>query len=159
MKGPRRPFFVMLTISVFIFLAIVAIDYLTPVPPRQRLRALRQELAGLRSSADSCRSALESEEARLQASDARFDSLRNLIDYYEGLDPRGVPADSYEVYLDAFNTYNESIPERAAAGDTLKAHWEVCRGITAKHNAIADSARALAEELGLMRDSVGDGNL
>jgi hypothetical protein len=149
----------MLTISVIIFLAIVAIDYLTPVPPQQRLRVLRQELAGLRTAADSCRSALEREEARLQASDARFDSLRNLIDYYEGLDPRGVPADSYEVYLDAFNTYNESIPERAAAGDTLRAHWEICRAMTSRHNAIADSARALAEELGLMRDTEGDSNL
>ena len=97
---------------------------------------------------------LEREENLLQASDARFDSLRSLIDRYEGLDRRGVPADSYETYIEAFNTYNEGIPSREAAGETLQAHWDACTVIVERHNALADSARALAEEHGLVNDTL-----
>jgi hypothetical protein len=151
MASQRRPFLIMLAISVVAFVAIVVIDLLTPIPPSERLRVLRQEMTDLRMAADSCRQALDSEEARLLASDERLDSLRTLIDYYEGLDARGVPADSYEVYIEIFNTYNEDIPARAAAGDTLQAHWDACRTLTERHNAIADSAKALAEGLELIR--------
>jgi hypothetical protein len=140
------------SISLVAFLAIMVIDYLTPVPPRQQLQAARGEMLALRAAADSCRAALDREEAALQASDTRLDSLKGLIDYYEGLDSRGVPADSYVVYIEAFNDYNEAVPLRAAAGDTLRVHWETCRALTEQHNVVADSARALAEELGLMRE-------
>ncbi len=156
MASQRRPFLVMLAISVVAFVAIVVIDLLTPIPPNERLRVLRQEMADLRMAADSCRQALSGEEARLRASDERLDSLKSLIDYYEGLDPRGVPADSYEVYIDIFNTYNEDIPARAAGGDSLQVHWATCRDLTEQHNAIADSARALAEGLELIR-TCGEG--
>ena len=150
MASQRRPFLVMLTIAVVAFVAIVVIDLLTPIPPSERLRVLRQEMADLRMAADSCRQALSGEEARLRASDERLDSLKSLIDYYEGLDPRGVPADSYGVYIEIFNTYNEDIPARAAGGDSLQVHWAACRELTEQHNAIADSAQGLAEELDLI---------
>ena len=150
MASRRRPFLVMLAISAIAFVAIVVIDLLTPIPPSERLRALRQEMTDLRMAADSCRQALTNEEARLIASDERLDSLKALVDYYEDLDPRGVPADSYDVYIEIFNTYNEGIPTRAAAGDSLQAHWAACRLLTEQHNTIADSARALAEELELI---------
>ena len=145
-----KPFLIMFTISAVMFVAIVIVDLLTPVPPRERLRVLRPEVAQLRAAADSCRSALEGEEAALLAASARLDSLRQVIEYYEGLDPRGVPADSYEVYLDVFNAFNSGVPVQEAAGDTLKAHWQACFEITERHNALADSARALAEEAGLL---------
>ena len=141
----------MLAISVVAFVAIVVIDLLTPIPPSERLRVLRQEMTDLRMVADSCRQALTSEEARLVESDQRLDSLKALIDHYEGLDPRGVPADSYDVYIEIFNTYNEDIPARAAAGDSLQVHWAACRQLTEQHNTIADSARDLAEGLELIR--------
>ncbi len=144
----------MATISVVVFAIIVVIDLVTPVPPAQRLRRLREELSGYRAAADSCLAALEQEEARLRASDARFDSLRGLIDYYEGLDPAGVPADSYDAYLQAFRAYNRGIPARAAAGDTLRSHWQACREIVALHNEIADSALGVARELGKVSDSL-----
>ena len=130
------------------FAVIVIVDLLTPIPPRERLRALRQEVAQLRAAADSCRSALEVEEAALVTDNARLDSLRQVVRHYEGLDPRGVPADSYEVYLDVFNTFNRGVPIQEAAGDTLRAHWQACLAIT-----LADSARAIAEEAGLLEDA------
>ncbi|UCF19823.1 MAG: hypothetical protein JSU87_18245 [Gemmatimonadota bacterium] len=144
----------MLTISVVVFVAIVTIDLLTPVPPAQRLRLLREELSNLRTAADSCLAALELEEEQLRASDARFDSLRNLIEHYEGLDPAGVPAESYDSYLQAFRAYNRGIPARAAAGDTLRSHWQACRDIVALHNQVADSALDIARELGKVSDSL-----
>ena len=144
----------MLAISVIAFIIIVVADYFRPIPPEVRMQALRHQVSELRAAADSCRSALEDEEARLRDSDARFDSLKSQIEYYEGLVPRGVPADSYDVYIEIFNDYNEGIPEREAAGERLEVNWEACRAITERHNQIADSAHALATELGLMRDSV-----
>jgi hypothetical protein len=148
-----KPFLTMFTISAVIFVAIVIVDLLTPVPPRERLRVLRQEVAELRAAADSCRYALEVEEAGLLTASARLDSLRHVIEYYEGLDPRGVPADSYEVYLDVFNTYNSGVPVQEAAGDTLRGHWQACLEITERHNALADSARGMAEAAGLLDES------
>jgi hypothetical protein len=148
-----KPLIVMFAISLIAFLAIAAVDFLTPEPPEEQLRRLRQGMLALRASADSCQAALAREEAGLRASDARFDSLKNAIDFYESLDPRGVPADSYEAYLETFRAYNEGIPERAAAGDSLQLHWQTCSEIVAQHNAIADSARAIAEGLGLIRGS------
>ena len=149
-----KPLKVSLTISAVLLALIVVIDLLRHVPPRERLRAMRDGLVELRASADSCRLALEQEEALLQSSDARFDSLRSLIQRYEGLDPRGVPADSYDLYLEAFNSYNEGIPAREAAGETLQANWDRCTAIIEQHNQLADSARRIAEESDLVNDSI-----
>lgn len=145
----------MLAIAGLGLVAVIAKELLVPPTPEERLRALRAELTGLRDAADSCRTALEREQAQLRADDQRLDSLKSLIDHYEALDPRGVPADSYEAYLEAFNSYNERIPDRTHTGETLQAHWSECRAIAERHNLIADSARALAAELGLLRETEG----
>lgn len=143
----------MLVISALAAAFIFAADYILPVSAQERLRVIRPELASRRQDADSCLAALGREEESLQASDARLDSLRRRIAYFEGLDPRGVPADSYEAYLEAFERYNQGIPAQTAAGETLRAHWRACTEIVQRHNAMADSARALAEEAGLLEDS------
>jgi hypothetical protein len=143
----------MLAIGVTALVIMAVIDYLRPISPEVQLRALRNQLSEARSEADSCRAALGAEEARLRASDARFDSLKSMIDYYEGLDPRGVPADSYDIYIAIFNDYNEAIPQREAAGDSLRDHEQACHAIIGNHNVIADSAMDLARELGVLRDS------
>lgn len=149
---PSRPLVITGTISLVAILVMVLIDLFRPVPPETRLRALRDEMTVLRSAADSCRLALEAEEAALRASDARLDSIRTRIEFFESLDPRGVPADSYAVYIRAFNEYNAEIPARAAAGDSLSAHFDSCRQVTERHNFVADSALDLARELGLVRE-------
>ncbi len=143
----------MLAIAATALVIMAVVDYLRPIPPEVQLRALRSQLTLQRAAADSCRAALEEEEARLRASDARFDSLKAMIDYYEGLDPRGVPADSYDIYIAIFNDYNNAIPAREAAGDTLRVHEQVCHAIIESHNLIADSALDLARELGVLRDT------
>lgn len=143
----------MLAIAVTALAIMAVIDYFRPIPPEVQLRALRSQLGAVRAAADSCRTALDEEESRLRASDARFDTLKSMIDYYEGLDPRGVPADSYDIYMAVFNEFNEAIPDREAAGDTLRAHEQACHALIESHNVIADSAMALARELGVLRDT------
>lgn len=144
---------VLITLSLAALGVMIIVDLLVPPSPEDQLRALRSQLAQLRLASDSCRSALEREEKRLRAADARLDSLRGRIDHYEGLDSRGVPADSYEIYLEAFDTYNAGIPARKVAAETLVAHWRECRALAETHNRTADSAREIAEELGLVGDS------
>ncbi|UCC84561.1 MAG: hypothetical protein JSW46_06440 [Gemmatimonadota bacterium] len=150
---PTRGFLVMLAIGVTALAIMATIDYFRPIPPDVQLRALRSQLSTARGAADSCQAALNEEEARLRTSDAHFDSLKSMIDYYEGLDSRGVPADSYDIYIAIFNDYNDAIPAREAAGDTLRAHEKACHAIIERHNVIADSAMALARELGVLRDT------
>ncbi len=144
---------VLLSISGIALLIILFSDLLVPPSPEDRMRVLRAELAHLRVAADSCRTALDGEEEELVARDKRLDSLRRQIEHFEALDPRGVPVDSYDIYLANFNAYNEGIPERTVEAETLQAHWRECRSMAERHNERADSARSLAIELGLVPDS------
>lgn len=143
----------MLILSAIAFVIILVSDLIVSPSPREQLRAVTPRLERLRAAADSCQESLEEERSRIEAADVRFDSLRNRIDYYEDLDPRGVPADSYRAYIETFEEYNRGIPARTAAGDTLKAHWEICRRIVQEHNALVDTVRSLAEEAGLLSDT------
>lgn len=153
MLALSKPLKVSFTVAAILLAVIVVVDLVRPVSPEQQLRMLRRELRVQRAAADSCLDALRLEESALRSSDARFDSLRAVIEAFEGLDPRGVPADSYDAYIDAFNAYNEAIPAREEAGETLQVNWAACREIVESHNQLADSARALAEGLGLVDDA------
>jgi hypothetical protein len=59
------------------------------------------------------------------------------------MDPRGVPADSYEAYLETFDAYNDAVPGWSERADTLQAQWRRCRDVTEVHNQLADSLRQL----------------
>lgn len=147
-----RGVIVLLTITGLALVAMAAYDLVRPRSPQEQLQSLRRELAKQRSAADSCRVALEREEATLRAHDARLDSLKDRIDGWESLHRSGVPADSYQLYIEAFNEYNDGIPDRNVAAEELQALWLTCREMALKHNATADSARKLAAELGLIRE-------
>ena len=133
---------------------IIVIDILRPASPEDRLFALRVEMKEARVVADSCRLALEDEAADVLAGDARIDSLGRVIANYESLDPRGVPVDSYEAYIRTFEAYNDGNPGLGAAEDSLRTHRAACVIIIDHHNQLADSARALAAELGLLQEQV-----
>ena len=128
----------------------------SPPSPRERLEKMRTSLVTLRTAADSCGAALHAEERAFQAYNRNLDSLRARIGGYESLDPRGVPADSYAAYLDHFHRYNTGVELWEAASESLQAHWRACRAIAETHNAVADSARGLARDLGLWSDSAPD---
>lgn len=142
----------MLAVALLIAVATVVKLTLIPPSPQERFHTLREKLQALRASADSCRDSLEQEEARFLAYNQRLDSLRGRIDSLESLDPRGVPVDSYRIYLEAFDRYNQGVPGWETAVDSLQAHWRACRILVREHNRLADSARDLAAELDLLPD-------
>ena len=114
---------------------------------RERLEAMREELRVRRAVVDSCRVAVSREEMGFQEYDRRVDSLRRRVDRYESMDPGGVPADSYRVYMDAFESYNRAVPDWTARADTLQAHWSSCREAIRVHNVLADSLRRSLDAL------------
>lgn len=131
----------------------VAWDLLGPPTPRERLTSLRDTLRARRAAADSCRRVLSYEEASFQDYDERIDSLRERVRGYEALDPEGVPADSYGIYLEAFDRYNDAVPGWEARAESLEAVWQECRALVREHNEMADSVRRLLVDLGLVPDT------
>lgn len=141
----------MLAIAGLVVGGSITVKFLIPASPRERLHALRIELTRLRSVADSCLEAVSEEEDTFRSLNTRLDSLRGRIDTLESLDVRGVPADSYDTYIEAFRRYNRGVPTWQPAADSLQAHWRACRALVQQHNVLADSARRLAEQLDLIR--------
>jgi hypothetical protein len=130
---------------------------LRPPSARQRFFELRPELQRARLAADSCRQALDAERNAFRALITRTDAVKSRIGELEALDRRGVPADSYVIYLAAVDSFNASVPEWEAAADSFRAHRVACEAVVRAHNSLADSARALAEEAQLLEamDSAG----
>lgn len=152
-RGLPRGVIALLAIAGALFAAAILRFTIASNDPHERLYAVRAELRALRAAADSCRSAVEDEEVRFRAYDQQLDSLRGRVDRLESLDPRGVPADSYDIYLEAFESYNRGVPGWEAAAESLEAHWRSCRRVVRRHNTVADSARALAEELDVLPEA------
>lgn len=115
-------------------------------PPRDHLFALRDSIRVLRVAADSCQARLDVQSASFQEFDARLDSLRHRVREFEGRNPAGIAADSYAVYLEAFDSYNDSVAGWRQRADTVRARWAVCRDIAEQHNQFADSLRRLLEQ-------------
>lgn len=156
MRRRTRAITVLLTTAAAAALAWGWMRLTSPPSPRDRLEEMRASLVTLRTGADSCRAAVDDEERSFKAYDRDLDSLRTRIGGYESLDPRGVPADSFPAYIDLFQRYNRGVTLWEAASESLQAHWRACRAIAETHNAVADSARALAQELGLWADTTPD---
>jgi hypothetical protein len=132
---------------MFIAFAAVAIPILYAIGranrPPDLVGPLQDSLHVLRIGADSCRADLERGQTLLNEYDERLDSMRARVRRFESLDRRGVPADSYDVYLGAFDQYNDSVGGWSARTDTLRARLQRCRTITETHNVMADSLRRL----------------
>jgi len=112
------------------------------------LAPLRDTLRALRTTVESCQDSLTLDGARLEADRLRLDSMRARVRVLETIDARGVPADSYATYLEAFDRYNDSVDAWTARADTLDRSWKLCRELTETHNALTDSLhRALIRQL------------
>lgn len=120
-----------------------------PVSPSERLRPLMEELRALRDSAQACSAALATEQARFVQHEARVDSLRQHIEGFERLAPRGVPADSYPKYLAAVDSFNAAARAWQPIADSLAARRRACEARVEAHRVFADSVRAFADSLGL----------
>lgn len=112
------------------------------------IQPLRDTLRELRSAVEACQSGLEQDAAGFQRYEQGMDSLRSRVRELEAIDPRGVPADSYQSYLEAFDGYNDSVSRWSQRTDTLRLRWARCRELTESHNTLADSlSRVLVRQL------------
>lgn len=114
-------------------------------PPsfHEQVEPLVSTITAYRAFADSCQNALDQGSSGLESYDDRLDSLRLRVRALERMDPRGVPTDSYEAYLETFDAYNDAVPGWSERADTLQAQWRRCRDVTEVHNQLADSLRQL----------------
>lgn len=158
MIEPTRRNVAILSAVVVVVLVAAATFVHGRLTTRARIDDLREELFRARASADSCRTSLRREEGRFDAFEERVDSLRGRVEGFEEVHPetggRGVPADSYETYMEAYERYNRTIPAWEERADSLEARWERCRAVVRRHNALADSLRALLVEHGLVEDTL-----
>jgi predicted nucleic acid-binding Zn-ribbon protein len=110
------------------------------------LADMRSTVAELRAAADSCRIALDQQHGELLGYNERLTQMRERVRDLEGLHPRGVPADSYRIYMELFDSYNDSAGQWQGRVDELQAELEACRETADAHNAALDSLRALLQQ-------------
>ena len=138
---PRlRSWLIVAAIVVIVVLLFRGVRGMVQMDPHA---ALRDSLAALRARADSCRWDVDSRAAQLRAYNRRLDSMRSRVREMEALDRRGVPVDSYRVYLETFNAYNDSVAAWPPLEDTVRALDARCRDLAGRHNILADSLRQL----------------
>lgn len=144
-RGGRR---VSWLVAGLMLLGVLSLHRMARPPrPPDVTAPLRDTVLVLRTAAEACRAELDEGAAGFETFDTRLDSLNERIRELEAMDPRGVPADSYRVYLEAFDQYNDSIPGWSARADTLRARWARCTEVTRSYNALADSLRRLMTRL------------
>ena len=126
-------------------LVAAAVLYRFTRPPsfHERVDPLVTRIAQYRVLVEGCQDAIENNSSRLDSYDQQLDSLRSRVRALEQMDPRGVPMDSYETYLETFDEYNAAVPGWNERADTLQAQWTRCRAVTEMHNQLADSLRQL----------------
>ena len=115
----------------------------------ERIGQLRDELYRARVASDRCRSSLQTSEAAFRDLGITIDSLRQVIDSFETLDRRGVPAEQYPEYLETFDSYNDSVSVWEGRERRLRAADVACRETIQGHNAISDTLQAVLIEAGI----------
>lgn len=115
----------------------------------EEINRLREDLHRARVSSDRCRGSLVTSEASLRDLGLTIDSLRSVVDSFEALDRRGVPADEYPNYLEAFDSYNDSVSSWEGRERRLRSAEAACRSTIEEHNAITDSLQTVLTEAGI----------
>jgi hypothetical protein len=115
---------------------------------RQDVMDMRDRIARARISADSCTNVLAYDQMLFRQFDHVVDSLRAQVREMEAMDPRGVPEERYDEYLERFNGYNDSVAAWERRADELRASDATCRTLIEVHNQLSDSVRKVLEERG-----------
>ncbi len=110
---------------------------------------LRDELYRARVTADRCRGSLLNSEASLRSLGLAIDSLKHLVDDYEGVDRRVVRGDQYAEYLEVFDEYNDSVEVWEGRERRLRSSETSCRETIGEHNALSDSLQTVLSEAGI----------
>lgn len=107
----------------------------------QRIRAMGDRLDTLRVRVTACADSLTRERAAFERFNRRVDSLRATVGELEALDPRGVPEDRYDEYMETVEAYNRAVGRWQGRADSLTTLSEACRRDIRDHNILADSLR------------------
>ncbi len=118
--------------------------------PRVRAEAVRAEVRAAQVEAEACLAALELARARFEAQTRETGALGDRIRRLEALDDRGVPADSYDVYLETVERFNASIERWELRGEAVTEEREECLTLVEERNLLADSLRQILIEMGYL---------
>lgn len=144
-RSPPLPFRVAAVLVILGVVIVTIVRSTTVADAENDQDDVLAEIDRLRSEAFACNADLAREEGRFREFDRHVDSLRAEVGDYES-NERTVPAAEFERYLDTFDTYNESVGAWRDRADELQARWQDCAELTAKHNALADSANRLLRD-------------
>jgi hypothetical protein len=110
---------------------------------REEIADLRDRVARARISADSCTNVLAYDQMLFRQFDQVVDSLRGEVRALEELDPRGVPEERYDEYMERFRGYNDSVAAWERRAEGLRTSDAACRALIERHNALSDSVRGV----------------
>ena len=142
-----------LAVLATVAVALLMVFGVTRILERQQtadeINGLRTELYRARVSADRCRGSLQTSEAALRSLTITIDSLKTLVDDYEAMDRRGVPARQYDEYLGVFDQYNDSVSVWEGRERRLRTAEASCRSTIQGHNALSDSLQTVLIDAGI----------
>lgn len=131
---------------LLVLMAVTVVRMRSASRERSHIMGVRDSVHVLRAATDSCTIELERRKAEMNAHAERVDSLRERVRALESLRAGGVPADSYDIYLAAFEGYNDGAAAWDGPAGALRATLQSCRDIAARHNLLVDSLRGLLRE-------------
>lgn len=117
-----------------------------------RINALREQIYRSRVAADRCRGSLQTSQAALLELGVAIDSLKRVVDGYESLPGRGVPAGQYDAYMSVFDEYNDSVGVWEGREDRLRTAETACRTTIEEHNALTDSLQSVLTDAGIITE-------
>lgn len=115
-----------------------------------QINALRGEIYRSRVAADRCRGSLQTSQAALLELGVAIDSLKRVVDGYETIPGRGVPAQNYDAYMSVFDQYNDSVGVWEGREERLRTAETACRTTIQEHNLLTDSLQAVLTAAGII---------
>lgn len=118
--------------------------------PRAQAEAVREEVRLAQAEAERCMEELAASNLRFQSQTRQTRAFQSRIEALEALDARGVPADSYDIYLDMIDRFNASIEGWEMRGEALERTQQSCRELIEARNVLADSLRRILVDMGYL---------
>lgn len=125
---------------------------------------IRNELVDLRNEVDACLATRAQSEIRLQSLAQETEEMLARLDSLEALDPRGVPTEAYDTYLDQVQGYNAAVEEWELQAEDLSDLALECDSLVREHNSLAGSLQEFLVGEGILepeafpRESVAPGS-
>jgi hypothetical protein len=118
--------------------------------PRGQMELAREQLRAAQDDVERCLAGRDVAEREFTDQQTETQALRARIRRLEGLDARGVPADSYTVYLETVDRFNASVERWGDRGEDLDGIQSACRELIDARNAWSDTFRVRLEVMGLI---------